>query len=107
MNTNDMSFAVADKKTGQTASVKLTRVGGTVAKDMAASNVTISVGRIQWDNVTSDLDLAISAYNSRVSFDWVVKSEDAPHEVEFEIHDGGILRSNTEDLMLTARQSRF
>ena len=90
VNTNDMSFAVADKKTGQTASVKLTRVGGTVAKDMAASNVTISVGRIQWDNVTSDLDLAISAYNSRVSFDWVVKSEDAPHEVEFEIHDGGL-----------------
>jgi hypothetical protein len=54
------------------------------------STAVLSKGKVQWADVATDLDLAITADNERVSFDWIVKSENAPHEVTFEIQDGGI-----------------
>ena len=38
----------------------------------------------------TDLDLSVTADNTSVTFDWIVKSENAPHEVQFELNDGGI-----------------
>jgi hypothetical protein len=87
------SFTVYDKKTGNTSSVKLNKVGEKDIQDMPdlqAKNAEISKGKILWSDADIDLDLSITADNTRVSFDWVVKSEKAPHEVEFEIEDGGI-----------------
>jgi hypothetical protein len=91
---DNKSFTVYDKKTGNTSSVKLNKVGDKDIQDMPdlnAKNAEISRGKILWSDVDTDLDLSITADNTRVSFDWVVKSEKAPHEVEFEVEDGGIL----------------
>ena len=69
--------------------MKLDKVGDKNTKDMKKT-AKISKGKVQWDDVATDLDLAITAYNTQVSFDWIVKSENAPHNVEFDIQDGGI-----------------
>lgn len=45
---------------------------------------------MQWRDIAPDLDVAVTAANTWVSFDWVVKSENASHEVEFEVSDGGL-----------------
>lgn len=87
------SFTVFDKKTGQTTTLGLTRIGNVNlldAKNYEDLTPDIAKGKILWSNIDTDLDLSITAENSRVSFDWIVKSENAPHEVEFEIKDGGI-----------------
>ena len=90
VNQDEKSFTVQDKKTSQTTTIKLTRVGNKDIKDIGKQAPVQSDGKIQWENVDTDLDLAITAENTRVSFDWIVKSANAPHEVQFEIKDGGI-----------------
>jgi hypothetical protein len=69
--------------------LKLTKVGDKDAKDIKQA-AKVSKGKVQWNDVATDLDLAIVADNTQVNFDWTVKSENAPHQVEFEIKDGGI-----------------
>jgi hypothetical protein len=92
----NMSITVYDKKTGQTTSLGLSKIGD---REMSEINEISEIreedskqtqGKIQWSDVDTDLDIAITAQNTRVRFDWIVKSENAPHEVEFEIKDGGI-----------------
>lgn len=90
VNQNDKAFTITDKKTSKTASIKLTKIGDIETKDVEEKTAKISAGKIHWDIAVADLDLAITATNSGVSFDWVVKSLEAPHEVEFEIEDGGL-----------------
>jgi hypothetical protein len=90
VDTANYGITVKDKKTGQATTLKMIRVGD---KDISQTkNITaeIAAEKINWKNVDTDLDLAISPENTRVNFDWIVKSENAPHEVEFEIEDGGI-----------------
>lgn len=70
--------------------MRLTKIGNQGIQQIEKKAATISQGKIQWDDAATDLDLAITAENTKVSFDWVVKSENAPHEVQFEIEDGGI-----------------
>jgi hypothetical protein len=89
VDTGNYSITVKDKKTGQITSLKLIRVGDKDIKDIK-NNASISKGKVQWADVATDLDLAITPDNTQVNFDWIVKSENAPHEVEFEIKDGGI-----------------
>jgi hypothetical protein len=90
VNPDDKSLTVQDKRTGQTTSLRLTRVGISNVNAIEKKVPMTSKGKIQWENVADDLDLAITAENTSVRFDWIVKSGNAPHEVEFDIRDGGI-----------------
>ena len=74
---------VKDKKTGQVTTLRLTRVGDKDIKEIKTT-ASISKGKIQWNDVATGLDLAINAGNTRINFDWIIKSENAPHEMEFE-----------------------
>ena len=89
VDTQNYSITLKDKKTGQISTLRLTRVGDKEIKNIQKP-AAISEGKIQWSDVDTDLDLAITADNTRVSFDWIVKSDNAPHEVQFDFQDGGI-----------------
>ncbi len=90
VNQDARSLTVQDKKTGRVTSLTLSKVGNIDINNITKKAATISPGKIQWTDIATDLDLAITAENTRVRFDWIVKSEKAPHEMEFEIKDGGI-----------------
>jgi hypothetical protein len=87
------AFTVYDKKTGKTTSIRLNKIGEKDIRDIKDSGKKesqVSKGKILWSDVAADMDLAITAENTRVNFDWIVKSEDSPHQVEFEIEDGDL-----------------
>jgi hypothetical protein len=90
IDTENFSIKVKDKITGQVSELKLIKVGDKDIKETNKTAAKVSKGKAQWNEVATDLDLAITAENMRVNFDWIVKSEAAPHEVTFEIEDGGI-----------------
>jgi hypothetical protein len=89
VNTDNYSITVKDKKTNRVSTLTLVRAGDKSINDLQGS-ARISANKVQWDNAATDLDIAITPCNSRVNFDWIVKSQNAPHEVEFTIQDGGI-----------------
>lgn len=87
---DNRSLTVYDKKTEKTSSLRLCGIGNEDAGNIEKTAPAISEGKIQWDNMVDGLDVAVTARNTSVSFDWIIKDENAPHEVEFEIEDGGI-----------------
>ncbi|MBN1190351.1 MAG: hypothetical protein JXA46_11405 [Dehalococcoidales bacterium] len=85
-----MSITFQDKKTGKIAKTKLVKIGNKDINTIKNVNTIMSKNNIRWDNIDTDLDIAIVAEYTKVEFNWIVKSENAPHEMEFEIQDGGI-----------------
>ena len=90
LNENEKSFIIQDKRTGKITSLKLTKIGDLDIRNISQKTGALSKGKIQWNDIVPDLDIAIVAENDQVSFDWVVKNDKAPHTVEFEVVDGGI-----------------
>ncbi len=84
------SLTVQDKKTGKVTTLALTKIGNMDITTIGKTVAIASKGKIQWNDVVTDLDLAVTAENTQVRFDWIVKSEKAPHQMEFQINDGGI-----------------
>jgi hypothetical protein len=89
VDTENYAITIKDKKTGQISTLSLIKIGGKEIKNVQKPAL-ISQGKVQWNDVDIDLDLAVTADNTSISFDWIVKSEYAPHQVEFDFQDGGI-----------------
>jgi len=72
VDTENYSITVKDKMTGQVSTLKLIQIGDQDITDINTTAVKVSKGKIRWDDVATDLDLAVTAKNMRVNFDWIV-----------------------------------
>ena len=87
VNPDTYSLTLYDKKTGSTASLALSTIGG---KSVAKIAKQVSKGKMAFSNVATDLDIEIIASNTQVQFKRILKSSKAPTDAVFGMSQTGI-----------------
>lgn len=86
VNPDNYSLTMYDKKTGSTASLALSTIGG---KSVAKIAKQVSKGKMAFSNVATDLDIEIVASNTKVQFKRILKSGKAPADAVFGLSQSG------------------